>query len=188
NVEDEDNDDPKDNVEDKDNDDPKDVQKLLANVTEIFDEENLKKHYNKAYDYDEEIEKLIKSKNEKKILDYFKKCFKPCKDYVMNKGSKQSIQYMDIKEMIKIAVLIPRLVEESYDSVVAEIMWQLTYVKVPVDSDNDKWMQKLTTLLFPSKLSPFAKLIVLNPSELLSSKESYREIYRSPPFRAIVKF
>jgi hypothetical protein len=43
--------------------------------------------------------------------------------------------------------------------------------------------------LFPRDLSPFAKLILFNNSSgVLSSKASYKEISRSPPFQAIVKF
>ncbi|EXX61988.1 hypothetical protein RirG_166050 [Rhizophagus irregularis DAOM 197198w] len=64
----------------------------------------------------------------------------------------------------------------------------LCYVPLPGLCIYPESTTGMLNTLFPSDLSPFAKLILFNASKVLSSKASYKEISRSPPFQAIVKF
>ncbi|CAB4488046.1 unnamed protein product [Rhizophagus irregularis] len=66
-----------------------------------------------------------------------------------------------------------------YHFVLCTITWSMYYPESTTGMLN---------ALYPSDLSPFAKLILFNASKVLSSKASYKEISRSPPFQAIVRF
>ncbi|RGB32381.1 hypothetical protein C1646_762971 [Rhizophagus diaphanus] len=168
------------------------------------------------------MRKLIQSKNNDSVYNF------------LNSQLKKCIAENKVEHMLIVAVSLPHLVDNFYESPVARLMKQLTYIKVPQNlygysthenlwshkypADNngeDKWFKRLlkwfipmtwhsATLCyvplpglctypesvnwFPRDLSPFAKLTTSYPCELLPSRASYEEMFKSPPFQAIVKF
>ncbi|PKK68513.1 hypothetical protein RhiirC2_782177 [Rhizophagus irregularis] len=184
------------------------IQELLNKYNfENYDITNLKDIYNNVNkclkncdldncDHELNLQELIQSKDDKLIEKIFDKCVDKC----TNKGK--------FELMLLVTILLPHLIVESYESPVVKLMKQITYVKVPnnlcgysirenlwsykfpYQQNSPSWLSTTGMLnaLFPSDLSPFAKLILFNASKVLSSKVSYKEISRSPPFQAIVKF